>query len=343
MYSGSINDFYVIKNNVVKQILAEDYTINSEIIKKAYLAHDLGKTIVPGSHFLNFIDRIPPARIIALPAYIGEEFNVAGIKWISSNTKNLEHKLPRASAVIILNHSDTGRPFACLEGSLISSARTAASAVLAAQYLSPKGLSFENLGIIGTGPIAAEIYRYFIQTGWNIKNLTLFDLNPTRCNEFITSIASNSSCNSSNYHKHIATSVEELVKASDGVVFATTSASPYLHDPDLFQHCPLVLNISLRDLGPNVLLSSHNIVDDILHVLAANTAPHLTEQQCGHRHFINGTLGGLIQEKFSLTHEKPIIFSPMGLGILDLALSKYIFDKANAKGCLTKIDHFFED
>jgi ornithine cyclodeaminase len=47
----------------------------------------------------------------------------------------------------------------------------------------------------------------------------------------------------------------------------------------------VVLHISLRDLAPEILLASANIVDDIEHCLKANTSPHLTEQLIGNRDF----------------------------------------------------------
>jgi hypothetical protein len=42
----------------------------------------------------------------------------------------------------------------------------------------------------------------------------------------------------------------------------------------VFDHNPLVLHVSLRDLAQEIVLASTNIVDDIEHCLKANTSPH---------------------------------------------------------------------
>jgi hypothetical protein len=51
----------------------------------------------------------------------------------------------------------------------------------------------------------------------------------------------------------------------------------------------LVLNVSLRDLAPGILLDAVNIVDDVEHCLKADTSPHLVEQLTGNRDFLDGT------------------------------------------------------
>src|SRR5437660_12830713 len=144
------------------------------IVREAYLAHADGKSVNPDSYFLQFPDK-PDCRIIALPAFLGNGFGVAGLKWIASYPGNVQRGFPRASAVLVLNSYETGYPFAILESSIISAARTAASAVLAADWLNGRSRQAQSLGLVGTGFIARYGYDFVIDTGWAIEEARLFD------------------------------------------------------------------------------------------------------------------------------------------------------------------------
>src|SRR5438046_10688783 len=89
------------------------------IVREAYLAHADGQSVNPDSYFLRFPDK-PDCRIIALPAYLGKNFDVAGLKWIASYPANIQRGFPRASAVLVPNSYTTGSPLAILTRSLMS-------------------------------------------------------------------------------------------------------------------------------------------------------------------------------------------------------------------------------
>lgn len=125
---------------------------------ETYLSHAAGDSVNPDSYFLRFPEK-PDSRIIALPAYLGGRHNTVGIKWIGSFPANITRGIPRASAVLVLNDYSTGYPFALLEESQISAARTAVSAVRAAEVLTG-GRAARRLVVVGAGTIARNILEF---------------------------------------------------------------------------------------------------------------------------------------------------------------------------------------
>jgi N-[(2S)-2-amino-2-carboxyethyl]-L-glutamate dehydrogenase len=331
--------FDVVSGESIAGILAEDPGIALDIVEQAYRLHGEGATVNPRSYFLRFPEQ-PRNRIIALPAAIGGPFEVSGIKWIASYPQNVDSGIPRASAVLVLNDTSTGYPFACLEGSIISAVRTAASAVLAADYLGGRTRRCGRLGFVGNGLIARYIHDFFCHAGWNIGGIELFDLRRAEAERFARDVcARRAPAREIRVHDR----VEDLVAASDIVVFATVAGAPYLGDPALFAHRPLVLHVSLRDLAPEVVLACNNVVDDVDHCLTASTSLHLAEQRVGHRSFVAGTLYDSIVGSLTLDAARATVFSPFGLGILDLALGQRLHEEAVARGEARRIDDFFFD
>lgn len=77
-------------------------------------------------------------RFIAMPAYLGGRFHVAGEKWYGSNGNNRAKGLPRSILMVMLNDVETGKPLAYMSGNLLSSMRTGAMPGLAAKLLAVK-------------------------------------------------------------------------------------------------------------------------------------------------------------------------------------------------------------
>lgn len=329
--------FSVVSGKTVHRWIHGDVGRCVDIIKGAYLAHHRGETVNPNSHFLRFPHK-PSARIIALPAWIGGERPVSGIKWIASFPDNLKVGLPRASAVILLNDEETGHPFACLEGSVISAARTAASAALAAETIVGERRA-RTLGIVGTGLIARYVYTFLMKTGWGVDRICLFDRDPAEARRFGAAVCERGA----HAEVSVVDDVGSLMRRSDVVLFATTASAPGVDDPGLLAHAPVVLHLSLRDLAPSMILAAQNIVDDVEHVMNAGTSLHLTEQQVGGRGFVTGTIAGLLRGEVKVDRARPVIFSPFGMGILDLALAKWVFEAALAEQDVTPVADFFFD
>ena len=287
--------FAVISGGQVQHALQGREQQIVDLVEATYRLHGTGDSVNPPSYFLRFPDR-PSSRIIALPASIGGDVRVDGVKWVSSFPENVRTGVPRASAVLILNDHDSGYPFACLESSIISATRTAASAALAADWLSRNRERPTRVGFIGVGLIARYIHTFLAGTGWSFDEIGVHDLSSESAAGFRGYLEQSGTSGRITVHD----SAEQLIRSSDLVVFATVASAPHVSDPSWFEHHPLVLHVSLRDLAPEILLASTNVVDDVEHCLKANTSPHLAEQLTGNRDFLLGTLDDVMSGRVTV-------------------------------------------
>jgi 2,3-diaminopropionate biosynthesis protein SbnB len=327
--------FAVLSGQQIRDVLTDRHRTVVEIVEATYRLHGAARTVNPPSSFLRFPDR-PADRIIALPASLGGDHAVDGIKWISSFPANVAAGLPRASGVLILNDPTTGHPLACLEASIISASRTAASAVLAASLLTAPRTRPRRLGVIGAGLIAGYVCDYLAGLGWSFEQIGVFDQSAERAATF-----AGRTKQSSDASVRVSGSREETVRDHDLVLLTTTAGTPHIAEPGWFAHHPTVLHLSLRDLSPDVVLAGSNIVDDVDHCLREGTSLHLAEQQVGGREFVSATLDDILTGRWRPPTDRTLIFSPFGLGILDLALGKFVYDTARANGKLPVVEDFF--
>ncbi|MEV7085118.1 2,3-diaminopropionate biosynthesis protein SbnB [Streptomyces sp. NPDC093085] len=327
-------DFHVVGGETARRVIAGSRDRIVAEVRETYLTHHQGDSVNPNSYFLRFPEK-PDSRIIALPAYLGGRHRTAGIKWIASFPANIERSVPRASAVLLLNDYETGYPFACLEASQISAARTAASAVLAAETLTG-GHTVRRMVVIGAGIIARNILEFFHARGWEIGEVLVHD----HTEAYAASLAEYTTA-SLGYRASGAPDRDAALDGADLVVLATTAGEPYLTGAGTFAPGQTVLNISLRDIGPEVVAEAYNILDDIDHCLTANTSPHLAEQKYGHRDFITGTLAEVLRGEVRVPADRPVIFSPFGLGVLDLAVGALVHEAALDQGEAVPVDGFF--
>ena len=77
-------------------------------------------------------------RLMAMPAYLGGNFQTSGVKWYGSNIANREKGLPRSILMFILSDTDTGAPLAYMSANLLSAYRTGAVPGVGARYLARK-------------------------------------------------------------------------------------------------------------------------------------------------------------------------------------------------------------
>jgi ornithine cyclodeaminase len=329
----------ILTGHEVLSLLSGREELLLETVGRAYAAHGRGESSLPHSLFLRFPEE-EKNRIIALPGYLGGEFDVAGMKWVSSFPRNTGRGMDRASAVVVLNSPETGQPEALIEGSIISARRTAASAALAARALRRDDGS-GRAGIVGCGLIGFEIARFLLAACPDVMTFDLYDTDAERARRF------GEKCQElgAGVGATVVPDLNTLITRCNLVALATTAVKPHISDLSACAPGTTILHISLRDLTAEAILACDNVADDIDHVCRAQTSVHLAEQLTGNRDFIRCTLADVLvgAAPARRSEDSVVVFSPFGLGVLDLAVAKLVRDLAAEEKRGTVIESFLPE
>ena len=110
-------------------------------------------------------------RFMAMPAYLGGNFKMAGMKWYGSNIENRKMGLPRSILMMMLNDKDTGAPLALLSANLLSAYRTGAIPGVGAKYLARK--DSKVAAIVGPGVMGKTSLAAFISVCPNLDTVKI--------------------------------------------------------------------------------------------------------------------------------------------------------------------------
>jgi ornithine cyclodeaminase len=217
--------------------------------------------------------------------------------------------------------------------------RTAASAALGARELHADPAP--TVGLIGAGRINLEIARFLAAAFPRAAEWWVHDLDAARAADFQARLAPLRP----GIEVRVAASVQDVLARCGLVAFATTAVEPHVSDLSCCQAGTTILHVSLRDLTAVPILAADNVVDDVDHVCRAETSVHLAEQQVGHRGFIRAELGRILTgEEAARPDPRGLsIFSPFGLGILDLALAARVAELAERRSLGTRVPSFQSD
>lgn len=274
-----------------------------------------GQTCQPIKPYLKFSN--PHNRIISMPAYIGGQIELAGIKWIASFPDNISEGVPRAHSLTILNNSQTGVPLAVLNSQKVSGIRTAAVTGSMLQRLK-KVYSINNpvIGICGFGPIG-QLHADMVQELFpELKSLLVYDPKYST-KEKDSSI-------------QFKPSWVDVYNQSDIFITCTNTYFPYIDK--MPKKGSYHMNISLRDYKPDIIASSSPIfVDKWDEVCREKTNIEQVHYQYGIQN--KDTLSFMefiaCRELFKVPEIKTFLsFHPMGMAMFDVAIADCYLKKA---------------
>lgn len=249
-----------------------------------------------------------------MPAYLGDPFNVCGIKWIASFPDNLMINRPRAHCITILNDTKTGEPICVINSPYISICRTAAvSGVVIKKYIASNIQKKKfNIGILGYGPIGRkhlDICKTLIKD--KIGQILVYEPNFSNPINDI----------------NISCCWEEVYDKSDILIIATNVQKGYIDRP--LKKNSLIMNISLRDfITKNLNLNSSvlTVVDKWDEVCreGTNIEQLYKEEKINSKNVI--LLSDLVKLQNNKLQNKTIFFNPMGMAIFDIAIASVVYN-----------------
>lgn len=300
------------------------------IVESVLALHDAEKIILAPKVILDLGER-ERGRINAMPAYLGGEFEICGIKWIAGFPKNpIKYGIPRAHALTILNNAETAVPIALMDGTYISAMRTGAVTGVGVRYLANE--DSEVVGIIGCG-VQAKTQIMAIKAALpGVRLVKGYDIRKGAVDEFVNWIGE-----TINIEGVAAESAEQAVEGSDIIVTATVADEPIVKDAwlkkgSLFTHVG-----SYQEEEEAVIFNTDKAIVDIWEEVLHRGTPLLAKlYNAGKisREKIYANIGEIIRGKKRgrINKEERIFFSPLGLGSEDIGVASFIYQKAMKKG-----------
>lgn len=301
-----------------------------QIEEEHFRLYNESQIILPPKVVLDLGER-KRGRINALPAYVGGDIDVCGIKWVASFPHNPQrYRIPRANAFIILNDSHTGVPLAIMDGTYISAMRTGAVTGVGVKYLARK--DSEVVAMIGCGVQARTQLLAIKAVLSRITEVRCYDVNNKTSEAYAEDMAQRTELQTK-----AVSSVEEAVTGADVIVTVTVADEPLVKNKFMKKGSLFVHVGSYQEEEDEVVFSSDKIIcDDWQSVLHRRTPilAKMYEQGKLKDSDIYANLGEIVNKKKAgrESDTERIFFLPIGMGSEDVIAAYKIYKRAREKG-----------
>ncbi len=331
-------EFLYLSQQEVIECGGLDMAKTIEDLEEVFKLHHKGDTVVPAKVALRWGDihsEETRGRINAMPGHVGGNVDVSGIKWIASAPQNpIKYRMPRASALTILNDPYQGFPLCVMDGTVISAMRTGGVTGVAAKYLAIK--DSRVVGLIGAGTQNRTQLMALKEVLPHLARVKVYDLRKERSEAFIESAREYVQVDMT-----VADTAEEAVTGSDVVVSATTAKAPIIKG-EWVKEGMFIANVGGYETEFDALKKADKIVVDdwyqVKHRGTQTTAIMfnqglLTDQD------IYAELGAVVSgDRPGREKERELVFfNPVGMGIEDIIVASRIYRTARVKGMGTTL------
>ena len=261
------------------------------------------------------------ATMLLMPAW--EEAGYIGMKMVNVFPQNANAGLPAISGLYILCEGEHGTPLACIDGSALTSRRTAAASALAARELARKDA--ESLLVVGTGKLAPMLIEAHAAIR-PIRTVRVWGRNPDKAMALADQFRGRFDCQA-------VTDLETAVPEADIISCATLSTEPLVRGEWLRpgSHLDLVgaFRPSMRETDSHCLARSEVFVDTYAGAMGeAGDILQAIDEGAFNKGDLRAELAELLRgEKPGRTNDEAItVFKSVGASLEDLAAAIEVWE-----------------
>jgi N-[(2S)-2-amino-2-carboxyethyl]-L-glutamate dehydrogenase len=308
-----------------------------EVVREALRLHAEGDTKLPRKPMIRWGDDLDAeertGRIMAMPAYVGGDMDVAGLKWIPSVPDNPSRGLPRGIGLIVLTARETGLPLAIMDGTVVSAMRTGAVTGVACSLLAVPGAA--TAALLGAGVQARTQLMALRASLPSLREVRVWDVAADRAEEFCVRESGGGDA--------VLVPVRDPEQACHGaavIVPVTIAPEPYVV-PEWLAPGSLFVSISSLDPTVDVIREADVLVCDVWEEESGHAARPfaraLAEDAVRREEVVE--LGDLVAGKAvgRTSPEQRVFVSPIGLGIEDVAAAYRVYVAAKERGLGTPL------
>ncbi|MGN0241793.1 MAG: tyramine oxidase subunit B [Candidatus Weimeria sp.] len=215
--------------DMLKLLKAGDYMMGGE----NHNSHGCMVTFPDDPKFPGMPKNTQDRRFMAMPAYLGGKYQMAGVKWYGSNVENKEKGLPRSILMMVLNDKDTGAPLAFMSANLLSAYRTGGIPGVGAKYLARK--DSETAAIIGPGVMGKTSLAAFAVTCPKLHRVNIKGRGRKSIDSFVAFVKKE-------YPQfdeiNVCETDEEAIRGADVIAYTTTAMTS--DDPKIVETYPYI-------------------------------------------------------------------------------------------------------
>jgi len=305
-----------------------------DAVEDSFRLHHTGQTILPHKVVLDLGER-ERGRGNAMPAYVGGDYDVFGIKWIAGFPGNpMKHGLPRATGFFILNDSWKGIPLAIMDCTWLSAMRTGAVTGVGAKYLARPDA--ESVAMIGAGVQARTQLESLKVALPGLKEARAYDIRRETAEAYAAEMSAKLAMD-----VRAVTSAEEAVRDADVVVTVTVANEPIVKDAWMKPGSYFSAVGSYQEEEFEVVEHSDKVVvdgiEDVMHRGTPVIALMVNDGRIKEGDVLE--LGQIIcgEKPGRERDDERIFFSPIGMGTEDVCVCNHVYRLAVEKGLGTRL------